>query len=90
MTFTPTRLCLALLLLASLALGATPYLGSPWPGVVLAGLSLLSHGLVTLMALKTANERVAALDGRLDALSARLEETEGDVRAMKNRKAFGG
>lgn len=35
------QISVALLLVGFIALGATPYFGSPWPGVALCGLSLV-------------------------------------------------
>jgi len=87
---TPTHLSGALLLLTPIALGAAPYLGTPWPGVVLAGLSLLPHGLEALLALRRTDDAVKRLETQNTAILMRLEEVEGDVRAMKSRKALGG
>lgn len=42
---TSRQLTTALLFLGPMALGATQYLGSPWPGVVLCGLSIVPWGL---------------------------------------------
>lgn len=41
---TAQQLSTALLCLGAIALGATQYLGSPWPGVSLAALALLPWG----------------------------------------------
>lgn len=72
---TPARLTLALLCLSPLALGAAPYLGSPWPGVALAALALV--------AMRSSRDELAVL-------RKELAEVQDDVRSLKNRATMKG
>jgi len=83
---TPARLTLALLCLAPLALGAAPYLGSPWPGVALAVIALVPWMGSTFMVARSSRAELAAL-------RKELTEVQGDVGSLKNRitmKSMGG
>lgn len=80
---TSTRLTLALLCLAPLALGAAPYLGSPWPGVALVALALVPQAWEAYIVLRRAM-------GQAEALQKRIEALEDSVRSLNNRKVFGG
>lgn len=80
---TPARLTLALLSLATVALCAAPYLGSPWPGVVLVALALTPQAWEAYIVLR-------GTTGQAEALQKRIEALEESVRSLNNRKAFGG
>lgn len=86
---TPAQFTVALLALSPVAIGATPFLGSPWPGVALAALALCSHAWQAYMA-----PRSTKADEQLAALAKRLEEVEGEVRSVRNfatvRRNIGG
>lgn len=79
----PARLTPALLCIASLALGAAPYLGSPWPGVALAALALVPWASSTLGAMRDSRNELAAL-------RKELAEVQDDVRSLKNRATMKG
>jgi len=80
---TPARLTLALLCLASLALVATPYLGSPWPGVVLASWAVVWWIGSTALAMRDSRDELADL-------RKELAEVQDDVRSLKNRATMKG
>lgn len=80
---TPARLTLALLCFSPVALGAAPYLGSPWPGVAFAVLALVP----------LAGEQLSSARGEIDELAAlrkELAEVQDDVRSLKNRATMKG
>jgi hypothetical protein len=75
---TGRQLTPALLCLGALALGATAYLGSPWPGVSLAALSLVPWGGDAWLSRAQGAERqsIAVMGGLLENQAEALLETQ--------------
>lgn len=84
---TPARLTLALLCLAPLALGAAPYLGSPWPGVALVALALVPQAWEAYAALRRATGQAEALLGRIEALEERIDMALAVIETLQAKTA---
>lgn len=72
---TAAQLSLALLLLGVLSLGAAAYLDSPWPGVVLCG---MSAGLCA-----AAGRGVSPEETQVETLRAQVEAQTGEIRSIR-------
>jgi hypothetical protein len=100
------QLSVALLSVGFIALGATQYLGSPWPGVVLSGLALLPWGLGAWLARETTSTTGAAvaMEQRLQVVGtmidnaivethrahSRLEEQGQQINSLRNAASLRG
>lgn len=96
------HLSIALLCLGAIALGATGYLGSPWPGVALCGLALVPWGQDEWMRSRPVPDdaRIASWEREADGLirsawkvtdlEKRLEEHDQQINSLRNAASLRG
>jgi hypothetical protein len=96
------QVSIALLCLGAIAMGATAYLGSPWPGVVLCGLSLVSWTWSEWMRARPVPEdaRIASWEREADGLirsawkvtdlEKRIEEHGQQINSLRNTVSLRG
>lgn len=82
MSHSAQQLSVALLFVGAIALGATAYLGSPWPGVALCGLAVVPWGVGVWLVQRAVTQ---AANGQIERLSA-LEPMMVDA-AMSTKAA---
>jgi hypothetical protein len=93
------QLSVALLSMGAIALGATTYLGSPWPGVVLCGLSLVPWGWEAWLSRGEGTDRhttevmaglLAEHGAALVQANKRIEEQGQQINSLRNAVSLRG
>lgn len=90
---TARQISTALLCIGAIALGATQYLGSPWPGVVLSCLSMLSWAFEAWLArgdLVETDRRVDALVTLVNDMQKSFEEQGQQINSLRNSVSLRG